>query len=127
MEGEVVARWVMATIGSYTEGMTAIGWQVDGKLIAGIAYENFNGNNLFGHQRIDKSPSRAFWKANAHYIFNTCGCKRFTATVEADNTKAIKLNHHIGFETEAVLKDAGRTSDLLVMVLWAKNCRMLEW
>lgn len=127
VQGESVARWVMQTIGSYTEGMAGIGWQIDGEIVAGIAYENYNHNNLFGHQRIDKNPPKSFWIANARYIFNDLGCKRFTATVESTNLKAIKLNHHIGFETEAILKDAGRTGDLVVMVLWKNNCRFLGW
>lgn len=127
VQGELVARWVMSAIGSYTENMTAIGWQTDGRLIAGVAFENFNGNNMFGHQRIDKSPPRSFWIAVSDYIFNFCKVKRFTATVECDNEKAIELNKHIGFEIEATLKDAGRNGDLIIMVLWPDKCRPLHW
>ena len=125
--GEHVARWTMQKIGSFTEGMTAVGWERDGELIAGTAFENFNGNNMFGHQRIDSPPPREYWFAVANYIFNQCGCKRFTATVEADNHRAIKLNKHIGFVIEATLKDAGRNGDLLIMTLWPENCRPLNW
>lgn len=125
--GEYVARWVMSKIGAFTEGMTAVGWEVDGELVAGTAFENFNGNNMFGHQRIDQPVPRHYWFCVANYIFNQCGCKRFTATVEADNLKAIKLNKHIGFVIEATLKDAGRNGDLIIMTLWPDNCRMLNW
>lgn len=117
----------MEKVGSYTEGMVGVGWVIDGEIRAGIAFENYNGNNMFGHQRIDANPTREFWVAVADYIFNFCQCKRFTATVEADNAKAIKLNIHIGFEIEATLKDAGRIGDLLIMTLWRDNCRMLDW
>ena len=127
VQGEYVARWVMDKIGSYTERMTALGWEVDGVIVAGTAFENFNGNNMFGHQRIDKAPPREYWFCVADYIFNHCGCKRFTATVESDNTNAIRLNKHIGFETETTLKDAGRNGDLIIMVLWPHNCRLLNW
>ena len=117
----------MSKIGSYTENMTGVGWEVNGELVAGTAFENFNSNNMFGHQRIDSSPPRFYWFALAHYIFIQCKVKRFTATVEANNAKAIRLNKHIGFVIEATLKDAGREGDLLVMTLWKENCRMLDW
>ena len=125
--GNNVAHWTMQGIGHFTEGMTAVGWEKDGVLIAGTVFENFNCSNMFGHQRIDAPPSREYWFQVANYIFNIAKVKRFTATVEADNHKAIKLNKHIGFVIEATLKDAGRNGDLLIMTLWPENCRMLNW
>ena len=117
----------MEKCGTYSDKMTAIGYEKDGVIIAGTAFENFNKNNMFGHQRIDKSPSRQYWYEVANYIFNYCDCKRFTATIEQDNLKAICLNKKIGFEIEATLKDAGRNGDLLIMVLWRSKCHMLNW
>lgn len=122
-----IAKWVMAKIGTPNDSMTAIGDVKDGVLIAGIAYENWNKNCIWGHQRIDSPPSKQFWINNADYIFNQCGCKRFSATVEASNKEAIRLNLHIGFEIEATLKDAGKEGDLLVMTLWRDKCRFLNW
>jgi RimJ/RimL family protein N-acetyltransferase len=127
VQGEFVARWVMEKVGSYTEGMTAIGWEKDGIIVAGTAFENWNGNNMFGHQRIDSSPTKSYWIAVINYIFNQVKVKRFTATVEADNHKAISLNHKIGFVIETTLKDAGRNGDLLIMTPWPENCKMLNW
>ena len=124
---KTIASWVMDGIGTSNDNMTAIGDVKDGVLIAAFCFENWNENNLWGHSRIDASPRKQFWIANANYIFNQCGVKRFSATVEATNKKAIDLNHHIGFKTEAILKDAGKTGDLLVMVLWKENCRFLKW
>jgi RimJ/RimL family protein N-acetyltransferase len=122
-----IAKWVMEKTGYYSERMTAIGDYKDGVLIAGIAYENYNKNCIWGHQRIDSPPSRQFWINNADYIFNQCGCKKFSAAVEANNEEAIRLNLHIGFEVEATLKDSGKNGDLLIMTLWRDKCRFLKW
>jgi RimJ/RimL family protein N-acetyltransferase len=122
-----IAKWVMDKVGHWNNSMTAIGDYKDDVLIAGIAYENYNRNCIWGHQRIDAPPSRYFWIQNAHYIFIQCGCKKFCAAVEADNEKAIKLNLHIGFEIEATLKDSGKNGDLLIMTLWRDKCRFLKW
>lgn len=122
-----VAKWVMKPIGRYKNEMQAIG-QWDGeKLIAGIAFESQNRNCIFGHQRLDSSPSKEFWVTVANYIFVQCGCKKFSAIVDVENTKAIELNQHIGFVIEATLKDSGEHGDQLIMSLWAKDCRFLKW
>jgi len=127
VSGEHVARWVMDGVGRYTEGMVGIGWEVDGELVSGVAFENYNGSNMFGHQRRTKPPPKSYWAEVAWYIFVFCGVKRLTAIVECDNIRAIKLNKHIGFETEITLSDAGRHGDLLVMVLRADKCKPLKW
>ena len=114
-------------MGTCTPNMKGLGWEKDGQLVAGTAFEPFNANNMFGHQRIDKAPPKEYWFCVANYIFNQCKVKRLTATVEADNHRAIKLNKHIGFVIEATLKDAGRNGDLLIMTLWADNCKPLNW
>jgi RimJ/RimL family protein N-acetyltransferase len=124
-----IAKWVMAGIdgGRYVEGMQGIGDIKDDELIAGVAFESQNRNTLWGHQHITKTPSKSFWIAVANYIYNQCGCIRFSAIVDANNEKAIRLNKHIGFVVEATLKDAGDNGDLLIMTLWRDNCRFLKW
>ena len=122
-----ISNWVMDSIGKSNDNMTAIGEVRDGMIIAGVAFESYNGSNMIGHQRIISPPSRKFWINVADYIFNQAGCKRFTAMVHANNEKAIKLNLHIGFVIEATLKDAGPNCDLLVMTLWRENCKILKW
>lgn len=126
---EDIALWVMDGIegGRWLQGMTAIGDVKDGKLIAGVAFESQNKNNLWGHMRCDGAPSRNFWINVADFIFNQTGCQRFSATVEAQNTKAIKLNLKIGFVIEATLTNAGEHGDIHIMTLWKDSCKMLNW
>lgn len=126
---EDIAKWVMNGIpdAKWVEGMKAIGDVKDGELIAGVAFEYQNNNAMWGHQYITKPPCKAFWINVADYIFNQCNCKRFSAFVEVQNEKAIRLNKHIGFVVEATLKDAGNKGDLLVMTLWKDNCKILRW
>jgi hypothetical protein len=122
-----IAIWVMAKVGRYLPEMTAIGDVKDGKLIAGIAFESQTKNTLWGHQRIDAPPCKQFWINVADFIFNQAGCKRFSAMVDANNEKAIRLNKHIGFVIEATLKDAGNNGDVLIMTLWKEDCKFLRW
>jgi len=122
-----IAIWVMAKVGRYLPEMTAIGDVKDGKLIAGIAFETQTKTTLWGHQKIDSPPCKQFWINVADFIFNQAGCKRFSAMVEANNEKAIRLNKHIGFVVEATLEDAGDNGDVLIMTLWKEDCKFLRW
>lgn len=127
--GPGVAQWVYDKVGGYVgEHTQGIGWQRDGELIAGVAYEGLTGANIFVHQRIDAPPPRRFWWAVADYPFNKLGCCRITGLVESTNTDALRLNERIGFKHEATLIKAGRNqSDLVVLVLWKEDCRFLRW
>lgn len=129
VQGPEVAEWVMEKAGGMAHnGMTALGYVKDGKLVAGFAFEGFMGKSMTAHQRQDSSATRGFWKAVAEYVFVTCKCERVTGPVPASNEKAVRLNKKIGFEVEAVLKKAGPEGcDMLLMVLWKDKCRMLNW
>ena len=127
--GPDVAAWVYeATGGAVGPTTQAVGYLRDGALIVGCAVEGYNGNNIYGHFRCDKAPPRHYWKALASYIFNDLGCTRLTGPVAASNTKARKLDEHIGFELEATLKGAAEDGgDMLLYVLWKDKCRFLNW
>jgi RimJ/RimL family protein N-acetyltransferase len=58
------------------------------------------------------------------YAFETCKLKRLTGLVEADNSKALKIDKHIGFLEEGIMQEAGSEGqDMVVLVLWPDNYR----
>lgn len=122
-----MAQWIVEkTKGCVTPHTQAIGYFTD-KIIAGTSFEGWNGNNCYVHQRIDESPPKSYWYAIANYGFNGLNCKRLTGTVPASNERAIQLNKHLGFKEEAILKDAAEDGDLIIMVLWKQDCKILNW
>ena len=127
--GPGVAEWVFQRVGGVSNAHAqGIGWQKDGEIVAGVAYEGFSGSNIFVHQCVEGRVSRNFWWAVTDYPFNQLGCKRITGLVDSINSKALALNKHIGFQVEATLEKAGKNdSDLVVMVLWKEDCRFLRW
>ena len=124
-----VAEWVFQRVGgSVSAHSQGIGWQVDGEIVAGVAYECFTGGNIYVHQCVQGRVPRMFWWAVTDYPFNQLGCKRITGLVESTNKKALELNKHIGFRVEATLEKAGQNdADMVVMVLWKEDCRFLRW
>jgi hypothetical protein len=127
--GPKVAHWVYektgGCVGPHTQG---IGYELDGVMTAGFAFEGYNGCNVIVHNRIDGWAPRAVWKAVVTYVFVTLGCDRLTAPVPQANKKARALDEHIGLELEATLKGAAEDGgDMLLYVLWKDKCRMLGW
>jgi RimJ/RimL family protein N-acetyltransferase len=102
----------------------AMGAEVNGKLVSGIVFNNFNECNATAHIAVSK-PSKLFLELLDHavlYAFESCGLKRVTGLVEADNSKALKLDKHIGFIEEGVMEQAGSEGqDMKVLVLWPQN------
>ena len=121
-----VGDWVANQMpdGASWHNYYAMGAEKQGELVSGIVFENFNGHNANVHIAVSK-PTKLFLKLLDHafvYAFETCGLRRLTGLVEADNVKALQLDLHIGFKIEAVMKEAGSAGqDLLILVLWPEN------
>jgi len=129
VSGDEVADWVaLGTGADVTKKVQAIGLVNDGELVAGAAYDCYSGTNIFAHIRIDGKVGREFYKAIFAYPFEQLGCSRITGWVERANEKAVKLNEHFGFTVEAVMTGAAKNGgDILLMVLWKKDCKVLNW
>jgi len=124
---ERVGSWVAEEVGQRTSwgSFYAMGAEVNGKLVSGIVFNNFNECNATAHIAISK-PSKLFLELLDHavieYAFGSCGLKRLTGLVAEDNSKALRLDKHIGFEEEGVMKQAGSEGqDTILWVLWPQN------
>ncbi len=105
-----------------------MGVQRDGRIVAGVIYEDYTGHNLFMHVAADPGfwLSRAALHAFFAYPFVQLACQRVTGWLEASNAAAIALDEHLGFVHEATLKNAARDGgDVLLYVLRREDCRFL--
>lgn len=103
-----------------------IGWERDGKIVSGVVYTDYNGCSITAGIATDAPLVKSFLWAIFDYPFRQAGAKRMTATVEADNSASHNLVKRLGFQHEAVMKDAGRHGDLHVYRLFRHECRWLE-
>ena len=123
---ERVGAWVAKEVVQEAEwgSYYAMGAEVDGQIVSGIVFNNFNECNATCHIAVSK-PNKLFLELLDHaflYAFETCGLRRLTGLVEADNSKALKLDKHIGFLQESVMQEAGSEGqDMVVLVLWPQN------
>lgn len=108
-------------------GMQALGLEKEGRLIAGLVFEGFNGHNIWGHLAAapgSRWMNRAFLHACFAYPFVQCGVARLSGYVNASNLAARRLDEHLGFEQEAVLHGAGSDGgDVIIYKMLRERCR----
>lgn len=88
---ERVARFVSDRLGfGLCPPWTCMGIERDGKIIAGVVFNNFEGADV--HVTIAGSGwTRAFLRAVGHYAFGTLGCERITAVTERADVAGLGL------------------------------------
>ena len=127
--GEPVCFWTAEqTGGRYFAGSgQGIGWEKDGRLVAGVLYDNFNGRSVqmhvaaIGHQWL----VRKYLRTCFDYPFNQLKVLKVVGLVDSTNTDALRFDFHLGFKEEAVIKDAGKHGDLHVLTMTRDQCRFL--
>lgn len=126
---DVVGPWVCERAGGqYMPGrFKAIGRVKEGKLIAGVLYEDTNGVNVFCHIAGEgRWANRHFLWLIFHYPFIQLGLKRITTVVEPQNVVSQEFTQRLGFELETKLKDSHPAGDLWVFRMFKDECRWLE-
>lgn len=115
---------------SMVAGMTGIGLERDGVLIAGVLYEGCNGRNVWMH--VAAAPggrwmTRDYLRACFVYPFVILGVDRVSGYVNASNAEAQRLDEHLGFVQEAKLSGAAPDGgDVILYVMWKKDCRYVD-
>lgn len=125
--GEPVGSWVAAHTGGayFAEKSQAIGLVRDGKLVAGVIYENWNGKSIICHIAFLGRLSKEFLGLVYRYPFDTCGVEKIIAPIASDNGAALRLVQKMGFTEEARLTDAAPGGDVVFLTLTRKACRFL--
>lgn len=129
--GKSVVEWVAAQTAEFGNFGTdvGIGWEKDGRLVAGVAYANWNGVNVECHIASDRSKrwlTRRFLWTIFDYPFNQLGAERITVCVGEGNRDSTRFVQHLGFILEARLRAAHPTGDLLIFCMKRQDCRFIQ-
>jgi RimJ/RimL family protein N-acetyltransferase len=104
----------------------ALGVHKDGRIIGGVVYDGYTGQNIFMHVAGEgrRWLTRQFLWMAFDYPFNQLNLQRVSGLVPATNAAALRFDGHLGFREEGRMKCAARDgSDLLCLVLWRKDCQ----
>ena len=127
VQGEEIGNWVAQKIdgGYFAEQSSAIGLMKDGKILAGVIYENWNKQTVFCHIAVEGRLTKSYLKAIFDYPFNVLNVQKIIVPVVTDNQKSIKLVINMGFVEEARIKEGSPSGDIIFMTLAKKDCRFL--
>ena len=125
----LIGPWVAEKTGGtwcYGRG-SGLGKIKNGKLVAGVLYEDYNGANVVCHIRGEPGwADRRFLGIIFDYPFNQLNVKRITVPVNSTNKESIKLVRHMGFTLESGLAQATPDGDLLLFCLFKKDCKYIR-
>lgn len=129
--GPEVVRWVAAQTNEHGNFGTdaGIGWLRRGRLVAGVAYAEWNGPNVVCHIASDGSGhwlTRRYLHTIFDYPFNQLNVKRITVCIGEGNLQSRRFVLHLGFELETTLQAAHPTGNLLVYRMFKESCRWIK-
>jgi RimJ/RimL family protein N-acetyltransferase len=108
----------------------AIGFERDGRLIVAVIYTHMTEYDIVMHVAAEKGArwcTREFLSAAFRYPFVQLGLKRVTGFVPSANLEALKLNKHLGFRVEGLMRDGSEGCDMVVMGMLAAECRWVKY
>lgn len=101
----------------------------DGKYIAGVVYDGYNGGSIAAHVwvDVDARPSKEWFAAIFDYPFNVLGVKKIVGQVKGSNDEARKFDEHLGFVLEGTISEYYDDGDsLLIYTMTKEQCRILN-
>lgn len=125
-----VIDWVGARVDEDDFGpAVGLGVYEDGKIIAGVVYNLYNGPSLCMHVAADpgkKWLTKQFLFNFFAYPFIQLGCNRVTGLVRVDNIEARRFDEHLGFVQEGVIRrGASDGTDMILYGMLKEECRWL--
>jgi RimJ/RimL family protein N-acetyltransferase len=124
---DVINDWVSTRGGgrAYPGHCSAFGWVVDGKLVGGIVFTDFNGAQCLANIALDHHTfPRALLHAGLSYTFSQLQLRRLTFVIKEANLASQELVRRLGAVPEATLRDADIDGNLLIYALFPDDCKI---
>lgn len=127
--GQPVVEWVAARTGEYGNFGAAVGFGIerDGKLVGGVAFNDFNGASIQIHtasERVDWLNKRFLWMI-FDYAFNQAKVNVIISLAGEKNQRAINIGLGLGFKHFTEIPDAHPEGLLLIRTMRRSDCKWL--
>jgi hypothetical protein len=101
-----------------------------GVLYGGVTYNGYTGEG--GSINIHMTGFHPNWISRDllwvgfHYPFEQLGVRKMFGQVGAHLPKVLKLDLHLGFKIEAIIKDVYPEGDMYLLSMYKEDCRWLQ-
>lgn len=103
------SEWVNARIPRlpYKVKGTCIGFGDSRRLLAAVVFHDYTGRSIQCSLAAESPAwcSRRALRESFAYVFETCGCVRFTVMAASDNERSLSLIRRLGFREEGRMRD----------------------
>lgn len=125
-EADRIGAWMQAQGAVMSrQGVTGIGLERDGQLVAGTLYDYYNGASMVASIAITGPITRRWLHAIFHYPFVHVGAQVLIGLVAEGNHKSIRLTEHLGFTRQTAIPHADPSGSLYVYAMDRADCRFL--
>ena len=115
----------------FSGGENTLGVESNGELSAGVVFEGYTGSSISIHVAALEGKlwlSKEFLFRVFAYPFLQLECNRVTGLVRVDNPKAQKLDEHLGFVKEGVMRHGATDgTDYIIYGMLKEECRWLNF
>ena len=125
---EELGRWLMSRLGgTYLAGRGVyIGLERNGLICAVAGFEDYNTASIMGHLAVDGNRMDLKWiKYCFKYVFDIAKVNKLIGLVSSTNTRAYTMNLKFGYIEEAVIKDADKYGDMVIMTMTREQCKYI--
>lgn len=114
--------------GSHDANARGIGLERDGRLVAGVKFDDWNQRSICMHVAAEGSSwmNREYLWYCFHYPFVELGVSKILGLVAESNVRARRFDEHLGFRLEYSIADAHPDGALLIYSMTKEQCRFLE-
>jgi len=132
---EEIAAWVAEMIGIRPfHEYKAMGMEDEKGFLCGVVYDRFSMNSAGEYEDCamhvaarsnSKWCTREFLKHAFGYPFKQLSCARVTGLVKAGNEAARRLDEHLGFVQEGILRKGMDGNDLILYGMLKQECKWI--
>ena len=113
--------------GTYLAGRGVyIGLERNGLICAVAGFEDYNTASMMGHLAVDGGRMDLTWiRYCFRYVFDIAKVIKLIGMVSSTNTRAYNMNLKFGYIEEAVIKDACKNGDMILMTMTREQCKYI--
>jgi len=128
--GIPVVSWIVGKGECFAPGggVTALGWVKEGKIVAGVMYEEFTEASI--HATIVVEEGNMIGKellfTMFDYPFRQLGANKIIVQVNTANTESVNLAKRLGFTEEGMIKGAYLDGDRIILTMTKDECKWIK-
>ena len=107
-------------------GVTGLGWVKDGKIVAGVMYEEFTEASIHATIVVEEPMTKGFVHKIFDYPFNQLGVDKVIVQANTSNVESVNLAKRLGFTEEGTIKGAYLDGDRIILTMTKDECRWLK-